>query len=89
MKAIIERAPPLRSMLAALAIVGLVFGTGAWLYIGYESRIERAFDDRDRGLLAELAEDNNRIRIVGIGTSLLRNATLRGDQLSAKKSIGF
>lgn len=83
MKAIIERAPPLRSMLAALAIVGLVFGTGAWLYIGYESRIERAFDDRDRGLLAELAEDINRIRIVGIGTSLLRNATLRGDQLTA------
>jgi hypothetical protein len=83
MKAIIERSPPLGSMLAALAIVGLVFGTGAWLFIGYESRVERAFDDRDRGLLAELAEDNNRIRIVGIGTSLLRNATLRGDQLSA------
>lgn len=76
-----ERAPPLRSQLAALAIVGLVFGTGAWLYVDYESRIERAFDDRDRGMLAELAEDDSRVRIVGIGTSLLRNATPRGDQL--------
>ncbi len=75
-------APPLKSQLAAIAIVAVVFGTGALLYLDYEFRIDRAFDDRDRRLLAELAVDNSRIRIVGIGTSLLQQATLRGDELS-------
>ncbi len=77
-----RHAPPLLAQIAALAIVGLVFGTGAWAYIGYQNSINRAFDDQDRRLLADLEADASRIRIVGIGTSLLQRATLGGYELS-------
>lgn len=82
MKKNLRHPPPLGAQIAAVAIVALVFGTGAWLYIEYENRIVQLMDERDRGLLAELALDDHRIRVVGIGTSLLDRATLAGDQLS-------
>lgn len=83
MNANLRHPPPLMTQIAALAIVALVFGTGAWLYFDYEARIERVMDERDLSLLADLAADDRRIRVVGIGTSLLRKATPRGDQFSA------
>lgn len=75
------QAPPLKAQIIALAIVVGLFGSGAWLYVDYELSIEEAFDHRDEERLGQLRSDGKRLRVVGIGTSLLRRATVRGDQL--------
>lgn len=74
------KAPPLRAQIVAISIVIGLFGLGAWLYVDYELSIDKAFDQRDEARLQQLRSDDQRLRVVGLGTSLLRRATVRGDQ---------
>lgn len=75
------QAPPLRTQIIAIAVVVGLFGVGAWSYVDYELSIEKVFDQRDENRLGRLASQHDGLQVVGIGTSMLRHATVRGDQV--------